>query len=97
MVPSRSRKTAGRSGLVSGRTRLHRRNPLSRGRFDRFGRDASHAPVIRRAAPQKTWAAVWFFLNNAATRRHGGGAEWIGWSKNGDDRQNNSRGDVHCA
>lgn len=97
MVPSRSRKTAGRNALVSDRTRLHRRNPLPSGRFDSVGRNARHAPVIRGAAAQKTWTAVWFFLNDAASRRYRGCAERIGWSEDGNDGETHCGGDVHGA
>ena len=83
--------------MVSGRTDLHRRNPLARGGFDGCGRDASHAAVIRGAAPQKAGAAIRFFLHDAASRRYWSGAKRIGWSKDGDDREADSRGDVHRA
>src|SRR5580692_1776368 len=95
MVPSRSRKTAGRSALVSDRTRLHRRNPLPRSGFDSFGRDASHAPMICGATAQKTWTAIGFFLNDAAPRRYRGGAEWIGRTEDGNDGETHRGGHVH--
>src|SRR5277367_3802182 len=97
MVPSRSRKTAGRSAMVSSRTRLHRRNPLPRGCFDSVRLNPRHTPVIGRAATQKTWAAVWFFLNDAAAWRDWCGPERIGGPKHGDDGEAYGGGDVHRA
>src|SRR5580704_9506881 len=95
MVPSRSRKTAGRRALLSGRVHLQRRNPEARGGFYGFGSNASHTTVIRRAAAQKTRAAIGFFLNDAATRRDGCGAQWVRWAEDGHDGKADSRGDVH--
>src|ERR1700693_1986392 len=97
MVPSRSIKTAGRRVLVSVRAHLYRRNPVTHGGFDSVGSNAGHAAVIRRAAAQKTWAAVRFFLNDAATRRDGCSAEWIGRPKDSHDGETNGGGDVHRA
>jgi hypothetical protein len=53
--------------------------------------------VIRRAASQKTWAAIRLFLNDAATRSDRSGAEGIRGPKDSDDGKANSRGDVHGA
>src|SRR5579859_8221 len=97
MVPSRSRKTAGRRGPDSGRTHLHARHPVTGGGFDRVWRDASHTPVIGRATAQKTGAAVWLFLNDAATRRDGCGSKGIGWPKDSHNGETDGRGDVHRA
>src|SRR5580692_6109137 len=99
MVPSRSRKTAGRSVVVSGRTRLprHRGNPVACGGFYGGGRDARHAAVVCRAAAQKTGTAVGFFLNDAVTWCDGRGAERIGRAEDGYDREADGRGYMHCA
>jgi len=70
---------------------------LSCGHFYGFGSNEGHAPVIRRASTQKAWAAVWFFLDDAASRRYRGGAKWIGRSKDGHDGQTDRRGNVHRA
>src|SRR5579872_1841264 len=95
MVPSRSRKTAERSALVSGRAHLHRRNPVACGGFDSLGSNVSHAAVIRGATAEKARATVWFFLNDAATRCHGCSAEWIGRSKDSHDGEADCCGHVH--
>src|SRR5580658_6549488 len=97
MVPSRSRKTAGRSALVSDRAHLHRRNPVTRGGFHGGGCDVGHATVIRRAAAEKTRTAVRLFLNDAAMRRDRGRAEGICWSEDGNDRETYGGGYMHRA
>jgi hypothetical protein len=70
---------------------------MSRGGFDDLRRNACHAPVIRRAATQKTRAAVWSFLDDAATRRDGGGAEWVRWTEDSHYGEAHGGGDVHRA
>ena len=70
---------------------------MARGGFDGVGRDAGHAAMVGWAAAQKTGAAVWFFLDDGATRSDGGGAEGIGRSEYGDDGETNGCGDVHRA
>ena len=70
---------------------------MVRGGFDGVGSNLRHAPVIGRAATQKTRAAVWFFLDDAGTRRNGSGPKRIGWSKDRDDRETDGRRYVHCA
>src|SRR6266699_7029078 len=97
MVPSRSRKTAGRNEDCSGTPHLDRGQPgFCRG-LHYVGGDCGHAPMIGRAAAEKTWAAVRLLLNNAAARRDGGRSVRIGGAKDGDDRQANSSSNVHRA
>lgn len=58
---------------------------MARGGFDGGWRDSGHATMVGWAAAQKTGAAVWFFLDDGATRSNGRGAERIGGSEYGDD------------
>src|SRR5271163_1843659 len=97
MVPSRSRKTAGRGATASDSAHLQRRNPVAGGGFDHVWRHAGHAAVIGGAAAQKTGAAVGFVLNDAATRSNWRGAEGIGWPKDRNDREAYCSCDVHSA
>jgi hypothetical protein len=53
--------------------------------------------MIRRAAAEKTRAAVRFFLHDAAARRDGRRAEGIGRSEDSDDGKTYGGGDVHGA
>src|SRR5258708_30141351 len=97
MVPSRSRKTAGRSRDCSDTLHPDRRQQRFCRSFYNIGSDRGHAPMISRAAAQKTWAAVRLLLNDAAARRDGGRSKWIGRTKYRDDGQANSSGNVHRA
>src|SRR5258708_1640013 len=97
IVPSRSRKTAGRNGDCSSTLHLDRGQPWPCRGLHHVGRDCGHAPVIGRTAAEKTWAAVWLLLNDAAPRRDGSSSLPIGWTKHGDDGQADSRGYVHRA
>src|SRR5260370_35030957 len=85
MVPSRSRKTAGRREAASARRHLRRAKPTNRGRFDRFRTHARHAKIINRTAPQETGAAVRLFLHHGASRSYRSGAVRIPRSE---DRKN---------
>src|SRR5258707_9584746 len=97
MVPSRSRKTAGRSRDCSDTLHPDRRQQRFCRSFYNIGSDRGHAPMISRAAAQKTWAAVWLLLNDAAARRDGSRPKWISGTKHRDDRQAYSSGNVHGA
>ena len=99
MVPSRSRKTAGRRGVdaESDRTHLRGREPGAGGGFDSVRRDARHAAMIGGAAAQEAWTAVGLFLNDGAARGDRRGAVRIGGTKYGDHRQADGGGDVHRA
>jgi hypothetical protein len=70
---------------------------LPRGGFDSARSDPRHAAVIRGAPSQKTWAAVWFVLNDAASGRYRSGAKGIGWPENGHNGKTHGGGDVHRA
>src|SRR6266849_4443918 len=96
MVPSRSRKTAGRRDLASARSHLRGTKPAARCRLDSFWLDARHATVIDRTAPQKTRAAVGLFLHHAAVESDWRGAVRICRAKNCNHRQAHCRGDMHC-
>src|SRR6266851_6277795 len=97
MVPSRSRKTAGRKRNCSGTLHLDRGQPRSCGNLHHAGGDRGHAPMISRTAAQKTWAAVWLLLNDAAAQRDGSRPKRISGTKHRDDRQAYSSGNVHRA
>src|SRR5580692_3446462 len=71
MVPSRSRKTAGRRSAGLGRAHLRGGEPRLRGRRNMGGRNSRHAAMIGGAAAQETWAAVGLFLHY--------GAAWSDW------------------
>src|SRR6266446_3873919 len=97
MVPSRSRKTAGRSVPESGRMHLQGGEPgFGRG-FDGRRRDLRHATMIDRAATEKTRAAVRFLLHDAATWRNGCGSVRICRSKYGNDWKTYSGRHMHRA
>jgi hypothetical protein len=53
--------------------------------------------MIGRTATQKTWTAIGFLLNNAASRRDGSRSEWIGGTKYRNDGQTHGSGNVHGA
>lgn len=97
MVPSRSRKTAGRRDAASARSHLRRTQPGAGRGFDGFGPHAGHATVVRRTAPQKAWAAIRLFLHHGASGSDRSGAMRIGRTKDGDNRQAHGSSDVHCA
>src|SRR3989442_5137576 len=97
MVPSRSRKTAGRSRDCSGTLDPDRVQPRSRRSLHQVGRDRGHAPMIGRAPAQKTWAAVWLLLNDTAAQRDGGRSKWIGGTKHRDNGQSHGSGNMHRA
>src|SRR5882757_2005705 len=95
MVPSRSRKTAGRNDAASARSHLRGTQPTTRRGLDSLWMNIGHATVIDRTAPQKTRTAVRLFLYNRAVRSDRRGAVRICRSKNCHDRQANCGGDVH--
>src|SRR6266853_1472602 len=95
MVPSRSRKTAGRRDVTSARSHLRGTKPATRCRLDSLWLDAGHATVVDRAAPQKTRTAVRLFLYDGASGSNRGGAVRIGRTENCHDRQSNCGGNVH--
>src|SRR5712692_5290622 len=97
MVPSRSRKTAGRREVASARSHLRGRKPASRRCFHCFRHHARHATVIDRAAPQEARAAVGFLLHDGAARRDWRGAMRICGAKNRDHRKAHRRSHVHRA
>ena len=51
--------------------------------------------MVGRTTTEKTRAAVRLLLNDAAVRRNRSRAVWIGWAKNGNDREADSGGDMH--
>ena len=101
MVPSRSRKTAGRDNATSGRTHLRAnastrlRKPRMRRRRHTLRRYARHAPMIRRTSPQKTRRTVRLLLHDRALRRHRRRPVRVGRPKNRHDRQSHRRRNVH--
>src|SRR6266436_694303 len=97
MVPSRSRKTAGRSSPESGTLHLNRGKPGPDRCFYHVRRDLCHAAMIRWATPEEAGTAVRFFLDDGAVRRDRSGAERIRGPENGDNRKSDGGGDVHRA
>src|ERR1700730_3037574 len=95
MVPSRSRKTAGRRDTSSARGHLRGRKPATRGCFDRFRSHTCHATVVNGATPQKTRTAVRLFLHHGAPRSDRSGAMRIRRTKDRNDRQADGGGDMH--
>src|SRR6267154_2357879 len=95
MVPSRSRKTAGRNDAASARSHLRGTHPATCRRLDSLWLNIGHAAVIDRTAPQKTRTAVRLFLYNRAVRSDRRGAVGICRSKNCHNRQADGGGDVH--
>src|SRR5579859_7595184 len=95
MVPSRSRKTAGRNGALSARSHLRGAQPTARGSLDGFGDHAGHTAMIGGAAAQKTGAAIGLFLNHGASRSDGSGPIRVGWAENGHHRKADCGGDMH--
>src|SRR5258708_4806620 len=95
MVPSRSRKTAGRNDAASARSHLRSTQPATRRRLDSLWLNIGHATVIDRTAPQKTRTAVRLFLYNRAVWSDRRGAVGICRSKNCHNRKTDCGGDVH--
>src|SRR5712671_5948131 len=95
MVPSRSRKTAGRNDAASARSHLRGTQPATRRRLDSLWLNISHATVIDRTAPQKTRAAVRLFLYNRAVWSDRRGAVGICRPKNCHNGQADCSGHVH--
>src|SRR5713101_8390868 len=97
MVPSRSRKTAGRGALESGTLHLDRENPRPDRGFHHVRCDFRHATMIRWAAPEKARATVRFLLDDRAARRDRSRAQRSRGSENGDDGKSDRGGNVHRA
>src|SRR5947209_8294805 len=97
MVPSRSRKTAGRKDAPSARSHLRGTKPPTRREVNSLWLDPGHATVIDRAAPQKTRAAVRLFLHHCAPWSNRRRAIRIRGTKNCYHRQANRSGDMHCS
>src|SRR5260370_19058949 len=97
IVPSRSRKTAGRGRNCSGTPHPDRRQPGACCGFDHVDGDCRHAPVIGGAAAKKTRAAIRLLLSDAAAWGDGSCSLWIGGTKHRDDGQANGGGTVHLA
>src|SRR5215471_7269503 len=95
MVPSRSRKTAGRGRTSSGRAHLRRGQPSGGGQFNCGGGNTGHAAVVNGTAPKKTRAAMRLILNDGASRRDRSRSLRIAGAKNGHNGQAGSRGHVH--
>src|SRR5260370_1716390 len=53
--------------------------------------------MVNRTGPQKARAAIGFFLDHSAARSYGSGAVRIRRTKDGDNRQADRSGYVHCA
>src|ERR1700674_334105 len=97
MVPSRSRKAAGRGGPESGTLHLNRGKPGPDRCFHHVRRDLCHAAMICWATPEKAGTAVRFFLDDGAMRRDRSCAERIRGPENGDNRKSDRAGYVHRA
>src|SRR5580692_841190 len=97
MVPSRSRKTAGRSECVSGRMHLQSFEPEVDCAGNHRWRNIVHTAVIRGATAQKTRAAVGFLLYDTLARSYGGGAIRVSRAKDRDDGQAKGCRNMHCA
>src|SRR5258706_7960957 len=97
MVPSRSRKTAGRRDAASARGPLRGAEPATHGGFHRFRPHTCHTTVVGGATPQKTWTAIWLFLYHGAPRSDRGGTVRIRRTKDRDHWQADRGGNMHCA
>src|SRR5229473_1550457 len=97
MVPSRSRKTAGRGAQESGTLHLNRGKPGPDRGLHQARRDFRHATMIRWAAPEKARAAVRFFLDDRAARRDRSCGQRIRGPEYGDDGKSDRGSDVHRA
>src|SRR5260221_11656606 len=93
MVPSRSRKTAGRSAEGSGRRHLRERR--LQGEFDHRGPDGGHAAMIGGAAAKEAWAAIGLLLDDGDARSDRGGGIWVGRTGDGDHREGGGGGGGH--
>src|ERR1700719_426472 len=97
MVPSRSRKTAGRRSAGLGRAHLRGGEPRLRGRRNIEGRNSRHAAMIGGATAQETRAAVGFFLNDGAAWSDWRGAQRVRGPENRHDWQADRGSHVHSA
>src|SRR6266849_4987113 len=97
MVPSRSRKTAGRRELASARSHLRSGKPGARGSLDGLRHHAGHTAMVDGAPAQEAGTAIGFLLNQSAARSERRRAVRIRGSKNCHNRETDCRGDMHGA
>jgi hypothetical protein len=97
MVPSRSRKTAGRGALELGTLHLDGEKQGPDRGFHHVWCDFRHATMIRRAAPEKARGTVRFFLDDRAARRNWSCAKRIRGSEDSNNRKSDRSSDVHRA
>src|ERR1700733_7693214 len=103
MVPSRSRKTAGRSAFVSGKTfapggafqALSEGQGRSRRFKDAVNGNAGHTPMVDGAFSEETGAAIHLLANKSELRGQGPSALGIGGAKDRDYGNSYGAGDVH--
>src|SRR5260370_30427036 len=104
MVPSRSRKTAGRKAFVSGKAlapyarafeAIARGQQRLRGFKDAIDRDARHAAMVNRTFAKKTGTAINRLANQGELRCKGPSAFWIVGTEYAHNRNPDSRGDLH--
>src|SRR5690349_9074302 len=95
MVPSRSRNTAGRKALDSGKAltpharasdAIARAQQNLRRRKDVFDRYAHHTAMVDRTFAEKAWTALHRFANQRESRGHGPGAFGIRGAEYADHR-----------
>src|SRR5215472_2716442 len=97
MVPSRSRKTAGRSAWESGRSHLRSGETQASSRLDHGGGDGGHAAMIDWTAAKEAWAAMGLLPHDGIVIGDGSGAVGFGGAEYSDDWQARGGGDVHGA
>src|ERR1700687_3092876 len=97
MVPSRSRKTAGRGAVESGTLHLDGKKQGPDRGFHHVWCDSYHATMIGWTAPEKAWAAVRFFLDDRGARCNWCCTKRIRRSEDSNNRKSNSSSDVHRA
>src|ERR1700739_859465 len=108
MVPSRSRKTAGRKAFPSGKALApnarsfgvvasrRSRDQQRMGRFkDALDGNARHATMIDGAFAKKAGAALHWLANQRELRRHGLSALGIAGAEYADHRNSDGARDVH--
>src|SRR5690242_1796921 len=104
MVPSRSRKTAGRKALGSGKALTPHARAFEaiagpkqnlRRRKDAFDRNARHATMVDGTFAQKAWTALHRFANQRELRGHGPGAFGIRGTEYADHRDTYRPRHVH--
>src|SRR5260370_10947839 len=104
MLPSRSRKTAGRKAFVSGKAlapyarafeAIARGQQKLRSFKDAIDRDARHAAMVNRAFAKKTGTAINRLANQGELRCKGPRAFGIGGTEYADNRNPYRGGNVH--